>query len=183
MSRCLFSLRALFSYYRGLGEKAMAQVDEKALFWKPHEEANSLAILVNHIAGNLISRFTDFLDTDGEKPWRNRDAEFENPFENREAMMQRWNQGWDTLEATLSSLKEEDLDRWVYIRNEGHTVVEALHRQLAHHAYHVGQMVFLAKMIRDGDWQSLSIPRHGSGQYNEAKFSRDREKKHFTDEV
>lgn len=179
----LSSIKKLFAYYRRLGEQAIEQLEEEELFWQPHEEVNSIAILVNHMAGNLISRFTDFLESDGEKPWRNRDAEFENPFQNREALMARWHQGWEVLMGTLDSLKPEDLDRRVYIRQEGHQVWEAIDRQLAHHAYHVGQIVFLAKSLRASSWKSLSIPRHQSDAYNQRKFSRPRENRHFTDEV
>src|SRR5690606_10866891 len=116
---------------------------------------------------------TDFLTTDGEKPWRNRDAEFTNPFQNKEELMERWNKGWDCLINALESLMEEDLERIIYIRNDGHTVTEAVNRQLAHYPYHIGQMVFTAKMLKNEDWQTLSIARNKSADYNSRKFSQD----------
>jgi hypothetical protein len=172
-----------FEYYRMLGEKAMAQVPEKALFWQYNAESNSIAIIVNHIVGNMLSRFTDFLETDGEKPWRNRDAEFQNNFSNREELLAYWNKGWLCLFGTLNSITEEQLESIVYIRNDGHTVTEALNRQLAHYPYHIGQIVYIARMAMGEQWQSLSIPRNKSGDYNERKFSREKERRHFTDDV
>ncbi|ATL46186.1 hypothetical protein COR50_02825 [Chitinophaga caeni] len=184
MESYLESIKKQFLYYKKLGEDAMLQVPDEALFWQYNQNSNSIAIIVNHIAGNMLSRFTNFLDSDGEKSWRNRDAEFEMPlFDNREALLQRWNEGWNCLLGTLELLKEEDLGRIVYIRNDGHTVVEALNRQLAHYPYHVGQMVFIAKMLKDDDWKSLSIPKNRSSEYNDLKFSREKEKRHFTDDL
>ena len=169
----LTSVTKQFVYYKMLGEKAMAQLPDEALFWQYNEESNSIAIIVNHLAGNMLSRFTEFLTTDGEKPWRNRDAEFENRFSNREEIMSYWNKGWSCLEETLSTLREEQIEDIIYIRNEGHTILEALNRQLAHYPYHIGQMVYIAKMVTDKDWQSLSIARNQSNNYNERKFSQE----------
>lgn len=172
-----------FKYYKMLGEKAMSQVQEEHLFWQYDQESNSIAVLVNHITGNMLSRFTDFLTTDGEKPWRNRDAEFTNPFKTREELMARWNEGWTCFLNTLEQLTEEDLEHIVYIRNDGHTVVEAINRQLAHYPYHIGQLVFIAKMIQNERWQSLSIPRNKSVEYNDRKFAQDKVRRHFTDDL
>jgi hypothetical protein len=172
-----------FEYYKMLGEKAMQQVPEEALFWQYNDESNSIAVIVNHIAGNMLSRFTDFLETDGEKPWRNRDAEFQNNFSNREELLAYWNKGWLCLLETIKSLTDEQLESIVYIRNDGHTVTEAINRQLAHYPYHIGQIVFIAKMAAGEQWQSLSIARNKSGDYNARKFTQEKERRHFTDDL
>lgn len=171
-----------FNYYRSLGEKAMAQVPDEALFWQANEESNSIAIVVKHLWGNMLSRWTDFLTSDGEKPWREREAEFDNDLQTREAVMEKWNEGWDCLLSILNSLNEEDLEKIIYIRNQGHTVKEAVERQLAHYPYHVGQIVFIAKMLAKENWQSLSIPRGGTKAFNDAKFEQEKRRAHFTDE-
>ena len=124
----LTSVKKQFEYYKLLGEKAMEQLPDEALFWQYNEESNSIAIIVNHIGGNMLSRFTDFLTTDGEKPWRNRDAEFEKSFNSREELMAHWNKGWDSLMKTLENLTADQLEEIIYIRNDGHTVVEAINR-------------------------------------------------------
>lgn len=183
MESYLNSVVKQFKYYKMLGEKAMEQLQEEQLFWQYNEESNSIAILVNHITGNMLSRFTDFLTTDGEKPWRNRDAEFTNPFNSKEELMNRWNEGWECLLKTLEQLSDADLERIVYIRNDGHTVIEAINRQLAHYPYHIGQMVFVAKMLKNEDWQTLSIARNKSADYNNRKFSQDKDRRHFTDDL
>lgn len=172
-----------FQYYKLLGEKTFEQLSEQELNWKYNEESNSIATIIQHISGNMLSRWTDFLTTDGEKTWRNRDDEFsENPLSSAE-IITLWNKGWKCLVDTLTSLTEEDLEKIIYIRNEGHTVVEAINRQLAHYPYHIGQIVFIGKMIANTNWKSLSIPKGNSAQYNDAKFSKEKEKTHFTDEV
>lgn len=183
MESYLISVRKQYQYYKGLGEKAMNQLNEEQLFWQYNEESNSIAVLVNHIAGNMLSRFTDFLTSDGEKPWRNRDEEFVNRFKNKEELVAYWNKGWECLFQTMDQLANEDLERIVYIRNEGHTIVEALNRQLAHYPYHIGQMVFIAKMLKNGQWQTLSIARNKSVEYNQGKFSQEKGRRHFTDNV
>lgn len=170
-----------FEYYKMLGEKAFAQVPDEKLFWQFNEESNSIATIVKHLWGNMLSRWTDFLHTDGEKPWRNRDAEFENDINTREEMIGKWNEGWSVFLNSLRLLKEEELSSTIYIRNQGHTVIEAINRQLAHYPYHVGQIVFLARMS-SAKWNSLSIPRGNSKKYNEQKFSRPKRQEHFTDE-
>ncbi|MBF8964084.1 DUF1572 domain-containing protein [Pontibacter sp. FD36] len=179
----LSSLIKQLEYYKMLGEKAMAQVPDDMLFWQYNAESNSIAVIVNHLAGNMRSRFTDFLTTDGEKPWRNRDAEFENKFTNRAEVMACWESGWQCLLQAVGQLQEEELERIVYIRNDGHTVTEALNRQLAHYPYHIGQIVYLAKMVQDGQWASLSIPRNRSTAYNERKFTQHRGRRHFTEDL
>ena len=172
-----------FEYYKMLGEKAIEQVPEEKLFWQYNSESNSIAIIITHIAGNMLSRFTDFLTTDGEKPWRDRDAEFGNQFSNREELLAYWNKGWQCLLDAIRSLTLADLESIIYIRNDGHTVTAALNRQLAHYPYHIGQIVYIAKMVVDDQWRSLSIPRSGSSVYNNRKFSQERSKRHFTDDL
>lgn len=181
MNNYLESVKKQFAYYRKLGEKALERTSDEGLFIQPDNESNSLAIIVNHLAGNMLSRWTDFLTSDGEKPWRNRDDEFNDVLSNREEVMNRWQQGWDCFEAALIQLTDSNLGNIIYIRNEGHTVMEAINRQLAHYPYHIGQMVFLAKMLSYGNWESLSIPKNGSSQYNQAKFNQDKGIRHFTD--
>ncbi len=149
----------IFRSYKTLGEKAMAQVAEDKLFFQFNTESNSIATIVKHVSGNMLSRWTDFLITDGEKEWRKRDAEFINDLKTRAELMQTWDKGWACMFNTIENLKEEDLERVVFIRKEAHSVAEAINRQLAHYAYHVGQIVFVAKMIADQNWTSLSIPR------------------------
>lgn len=166
----LDSVKKQFAYYKMLGEKAMLQIPDEALFWQYNEDSNSIAVIVNHICGNMLSRFTDFLTADGEKSWRNRDAEFENIFTTRNAMMERWDTGWNLLYATLADLDEEQLENVVFIRKEPHTVTEAINRQLAHYPYHIGQIVYIAKMAASKNWESLSIPKNKSGEYNRQKF-------------
>ncbi|MFB2118876.1 DUF1572 family protein [Parapedobacter sp. 2B3] len=172
-----------FGYYKMLGEKAMQQLDDESLFWQYNGESNSIAIIVNHLSGNMQSRFTDFLTSDGEKTWRNRDAEFDNQFHDRPSLIAHWEKGWECLFNALSSLRTADLESIVYIRNDGHTVMEAINRQLAHYPYHIGQIVYMAKMIKNEDWQTLSIARNKSAQYNERKFEQDKERRHFTDDL
>ena len=171
-----------FDYYRLLGQKTFDQLDEKELFEQTDEDANSIAIIVNHLSGNMLSRWTNFLISDGEKPWRRRDQEFENQIKTRGELQEKWDKGWDCLFLAVENLKEKDLEKIVYIRNMGHTVIEAVNRQLAHYAYHVGQIVYSGRMIRQKEWKSLSIPKGGSKAYNERKFGTEKKREHFTDE-
>lgn len=179
----LESVTRQFQYYKLLGEKTMDQVPDEAVFWQYNPESNSIATIVKHLGGNMISRWTDFRTTDGEKEWRNRDGEFENEWTTRAEVIAFWNRGWDCLFAALKSIRPEELDQLLYIRNQGHTFMEAINRQLAHYPYHVGQMVFIGKMIADAGWTSLSIPRNASDSYNADKFAQPKERRHFTDEV
>ncbi len=130
----------------------------------------------------MLSRWTDFLTTDGEKEWRNRDAEFENDITTRQELIDKWEEGWKCLFNALNSLTSEDLQKEIFIRNQGHTIIEAIFRQLAHYAYHVGQIVFIGKMATNNHWNSLSIPKGQSISYNADKFSKPKQKGHFTDE-
>jgi hypothetical protein len=159
-SAYLDDVRDQFRKLKKLAEGALAQVSDEQLHVTIDEESNSIAIIMKHEAGNLRSRFTDFLTTDGEKPDRNRDVEFEIDVPPvRASVMANWERGWSVLFATLDSLKPDDLLRDVYIRGERHSVIQALDRQMTHHAYHVGQIVFLAKHLNSATWKTLSIPR------------------------
>lgn len=178
----LESVRKQFIYYKTLGEKAMAQLEPEQLFVMANEDSNSIATIVKHLAGNMLSRWTDFLTTDGEKEWRRRDAEFDNDLESKENVMALWDKGWACFFNALDSLKPEQLSDIIYIRNEGHTVFEAINRQLAHYPYHIGQIVFAAKQLKRSEWESLSIPRNASNSYNADKFAKEKGIRNFTDE-
>ena len=155
----------LFQVYKRLAERAMEQVGDNQLTLTLDSEMNSIAIVVKHMAGNMRSRWTDFLTTDGEKPDRNRDSEFVAPPSTRLDLMKLWNEGWEKVFQTLSSLSEQDLTRQVTIRGEPHSVLQAINRQLAHYAYHCGQIVFLAKHFKAEGWKSLSVPRNRSEEF------------------
>lgn len=174
------SLTKLFAYYKELAEKACAQVKDEDLHRATAGEGNSIAVVMRHIAGNARSRFSDFLTSDGEKPWRDREGEFTEKPATREELMADWASGWACLFSALDALTDADLERVVYIRNEGHTVQEALHRQLAHYAYHVGQIVLLARTFVGPAWVSLSIPRGKSQAFNAEKFAEEKGRRHFT---
>jgi hypothetical protein len=156
-----------FRNYKTMAEKAMAQVSDEEFFEALNEEANSIAVIVKHIAGNLRSRWTDFLTSDGEKADRNRDTEFELMDETRESLMKFWEQGWQTLFDAIEPLEAEDFEKTVSIRGEAHTICEAINRQMTHYAYHVGQITFLAKHFRSKDWKTLSVPRGRSAEFNQ----------------
>lgn len=157
---------AVFRQTRSLGERALSQCPDDALTVMLDPESNSIATIIKHMTGNMRSRWTDFLTTDGEKPDRNRDSEFETPASSRAELLAQWNQGWDLVFTTLNGLTEADMTRTVTIRNEPHSVMQAINRQIGHYSYHVGQIVFLAKHFGSANWQSLTIPRHKSSQFN-----------------
>lgn len=164
---------AVFRQYKTLAEKAMEQLDEAQLNWLPSPESNSVALIVKHLYGNMLSRWTDFLTTDGEKEWRNRDSEFISEQNiSKEALNRMWEEGWKVMFNTLHTLTDADLDKKVKIRGEEHSVLEALQRQTAHYSYHVGQIVYLAKICKDKDWKSLSIPKNKSKEFNEKMFGK-----------
>ena len=179
----LESLYKEFNYYKSLGEKTMQQLSDAELNWIPNEESNSIATIVKHLSGNMLSRWTNIFKEDGEKSWRNRDKEFVNVGCDKKTILNHWNKGWDCFFDTFNQLDTNDLNRVIYIRNQGHTVQEALNRQLAHYSYHIGQLVFLGKHLKNADWQSLSIPRGNSKEYNTSKFSKDKSKTHFTEDL
>ena len=155
-----------YARYRSIGEKAIQQVSDEALNSAHGADNNSIAIIVRHISGNLLSRFTDFLTSDGEKSWRDRDAEFEATKYSRLDVEQMWADGWGVLESELSKLSDEQLQQHVYIRGQAWTIHDALCRSLAHVSYHVGQIVLLARILNDGNWKWISIPKGQSREYN-----------------
>lgn len=171
----------LFRYYKGLGEKAIAQLDDAQVMRKPNYASNSIALIVHHLSGNMLSRFSDFLTTDGEKPWRNREKEFDEAYPDKAAMMKAWEDGWKCLFSALEPLKPADLGTIIYIRNEGQTVLEAIQRQLAHYASHIGQIIYQAKILKGEEFKTLSIPKGGSADFNKDMFSQEKARKHFTD--
>ncbi|MEX2263452.1 MAG: DUF1572 domain-containing protein [Bryobacteraceae bacterium] len=156
----------LFRYYKSLAERAFAQVTDEQLLEVLDSEMNSIAVIVKHMAGNMRSRWTDFLTSDGEKPDRQRDAEFVDPPSTRETLLTVWEEGWNCVFKALEPLSEEDLQRIITIRGEAHSVMQAINRQVAHYSYHCGQIVLLAKHFNHRGWQSLSVPRAKSEQFN-----------------
>ena len=156
-----------FRNCKKMAERAIEQVSDDEFFRQIDGESNSLAVIVKHIAGNARSRWRDFLNSDGEKPDRNRDTEFETMEDTRESLMEFWESGWRTVFDALGPLTPEDLAKTVTVRGEPHTVVEAINRQLTHYSYHVGQIVFLAKHLKSSEWRTLSIPRNSSQQFNQ----------------
>lgn len=164
---CLADSVSLFRYYKKLGDGALAQLSDEQVYAVLDPEMNSVAIIVKHLSGNMVSRWTGFPDADGESATRNRDAEFVDPPPRRAEVVQQWENGWQCVFSALGRLSDADLSRRVTIRGEAHSVMQAIHRQLAHYAYHVGQIVFLAKHLRHADWRSLSIPRNQSAQFNQ----------------
>jgi uncharacterized damage-inducible protein DinB len=156
----------IFSYYKKLAERAMEQLSDDQLLTVLDEESNSIAIIIKHMAGNMLSRWTDLLTSDGEKPGRDRDAEFSDPPATREALLKLWEEGWRCVLGTMESLSETDLGRTVTIRGEAHSVMQAINRQVAHYSYHCGQIVFLAKHLAHDRWQVLSVPRGKSADFN-----------------
>lgn len=181
-SHFLESAKKQFLYYKTLGEKAINQLEDQQLFVSLNEDTNSIATIVKHMHGNMLSRWTDFLTTDGEKDWRKRDDEFVDTYQTKEELLEKWNEAWACLFNAINPLQPEQLTDIIYIRNEGHTVVEAINRQLAHYPYHIGQIVFYAKLLKKTEWDSLSIPKNKSGDYNAAKFSKEKSIKNFTDD-
>lgn len=169
----------LFRYYKGLAESAIAQVSDENMHWRINEDQNSIVIVMKHLAGNMLSRWTDFLTSDGEKTWRNRDSEFEDTFTDRQALMDYWEQGWTCLFQALEVAKSHSPDEIIYIRNEGQTVMEAILRQLAHYCNHIGQIIFISKMVAN-DWKSLSIPKNKSAEFNARLFASDKKEADFT---
>ena len=157
---------SLFRYYKSLAERAMEQVTDEQLFVTLDHESNSIAIIVKHMAGNMRSRWTDFLTSDGEKPNRDRDSEFVDPPATRNDLLAAWEEGWNRLFTAIEPLTDADLTRTITIRGEAHSVMQAINRQLAHYPHHVGQIVLLAKHFAGGHWQSLSVPRNQSAQFN-----------------
>lgn len=177
------SARKQFEYYKVLGDKTFNQLNESQLFWHSDDEANSIAIIVNHLWGNMLSRWTDFLNSDGEKEWRQRDLEFEDVIKTKDDLVKKWEEGWSCLFTAIDSLNNDNFNQKIYIRNQAHSIVDAVNRQLCHYAYHVGQIVLLGRMQRKDNWESLSIPKGGSKSFNENKFAKGKHHGHFTDDL
>ena len=183
MKSYLTSIIKQFQYYKSLGDKTFKNLSFEEMQKEFAKDSNSISIIVKHLAGNMLSRWTNFLTEDGEKEWRQRDMEFVDSFTSKDDIVEYWNKGWKCFFEAITSLEEKDLEYIVYIRNQGHTVTEAINRQLAHYSYHVGQIVFLGKLIKGEQWTSLSIPKGNSSSYNKDKFSNKKERKHFTDDL
>ena len=171
------------NYYKGLGDRTFNQLSEEELLIEPAPDANSVAIIVNHMVGNMKSRWTDFLTSDGEKTWRNRDTEFEDVIKTKADLLSKWEEGWQCVFTALETINKDNFETIIYIRNQGHTITEAINRQLCHYSYHIGQIVYLGKLHKGDAWQSLSIPKNHSEAYNAERFNKDKEVKHFTEDV
>ncbi len=158
-----------FQTYKDLGDKTFVQLQQADFHFQPNEASNSIAVIIQHMSGNMLSRWTHFLTEDGEKEWRNRDEEFETHAYNKAQLTDSWEKGWACLLDAMKALTEEDLLKTIHIRGEGQSVIDAIHRQIAHYAYHVGQIVYLGRLTQDQQWKSLSIPKGQSEQYNQGK--------------
>lgn len=163
----LLSAIKRLSYYKELGDKTFAVLNTEDFHFTPNQESNSIAVIIQHVSGNMLSRWTDFLTTDGEKEWRNRDTEFEVKEASKDQLIQLWDKGWHCCLDAIKNLTEDDLLKTIYIRGEGLSVIDAINRQLAHYPYHVGQIIYVAKMIQDDKWKSLSIPKNKSSDFNQ----------------
>jgi len=183
MESYITSTQKQFAYYKQLGDQTLARLNFEQMRWQYNAQSNSVNVIVKHLVGNMLSRWTQFYEEDGEKPWRQRDSEFEDEYTDKTAVLAHWEKGWDCLFAVINSLRPGDLTRIIYIRNQGHTVLEAINRQLCHYSYHIGQLVYLGRMIQGESWESLSIPKNESTAYNKAKFIQKKEKRHFTDDL
>lgn len=161
-----------FQYYKELGDKSLAQLSEEQIFWQYNSESNSIAIIIKHVAGNMLSRWTNFLTEDGEKEWRDRDLEFENDFKTKAEVLKYWEKGWACFFEALEQVTDENLYSTIYIRGEAHSVLDAVFRQLAHYPYHIGQIVYIAKMMKNDDWQTLSIAKNKSSEFNKEMLNR-----------
>ncbi|MGB5819420.1 MAG: DUF1572 family protein [Saonia sp.] len=171
-SNYLKSVLFEFQRYKTLGDKTFDQLREEDIHWTYNKDDNSIALIVKHMAGNMLSRWTNFQTEDGEKSWRDREAEFKNPYPTMSMMKKAWEEGWACLFHALESINDKNFDAPIKIRNETHTTIEAVNRQLAHYANHVGQIILMGKMIKGPEWVSLSIPKGGSEAFNQKKFSK-----------
>ncbi|MED1600395.1 DUF1572 family protein [Alkalihalophilus marmarensis] len=168
-------ITARFNNVKELGDKTIEQLSDEELLWSLNDESNSIAVIIKHVSGNMISRWTDFMTSDGEKEWRNRDEEFTIAAYSKAELIEYWDNGWTVMLDSLKSLKEEDLLKAVYIRGEGHLVIEAIERQLSHYSYHIGQIVYIAKQIKGSEWSSLSIPKGKSEEFKSELMEKHRD--------
>ena len=169
-------IKERFNSVKSLGDKAIEQLSEDDIHWMPNNESNSIAVIVTHLSGNMVSRWTDFLNSDGEKPNRNREQEFVDHISSKKELIATLEKGWHTLFEALNNLSEKDLLKSVKIRGESHLVLEAIERQLAHYAYHIGQIVYIGKQIKNADWKSLSIPKGKSEFYLQQMLNKHQQK-------
>ena len=172
----LDTIKEDFKKYKKIAEDTLSQLNEDEIHYRSGEDSNSISILIQHVSGNLVSRFSDFLTADGEKEWRKRDTEFEEQNLSKEKLIEKWNSGWKILFDQLDKLSPEDLTKSILIRNEPHSVIKALNRQAVHYAYHVGQIVFIAKEIKKESWKTLSVAKGKSEEFNRKMFSSGRDK-------
>jgi len=179
----LEGIRKQFNYYKNLGDQTFEQLKDEDIHWKYNTYSNNIAIITKHLVGNMLSRWTSFLSEDGEKEWRQRDAEFEDTYMSKLEMITDWEKGWNCLFDAITPLKSEDLNRTIFIRNQGQPVIDAINRQLAHYAYHIGQLVYIGTLIRNTEWKSLSIPKNQSKLFNKEKFAKGKHGGHFTDDL
>lgn len=163
-----------FEYYKTAADKTFDQLSFDDMNWQPNDTSNSISIIVKHMVGNMLSRWTNFLTEDGEKDWRHREQEFVATYTTKNDMLQAWEKGWNCLFDAIQPLKDSDLERIVYIRNEKHTVAEAIFRQLGHYPYHIGQIAYIGKLLKENHWKSLSIPKGQSEAFNKEKFNKNR---------
>lgn len=168
-----------FNRYKTIGDKTFRQLNSNDFFWQYHHTTNSIAIIVKHLNGNMLSRWTNFLLEDGEKTWRNREQEFQNSYANKEEIIVAWEKGWNYLFTALKAIDDSNFDTLIKIRNENHSVYEAINRQLAHYANHVGQIVFIGTMIKGSDWISVSIPKGKSAEFNSEKFGKSSDSREY----
>ncbi|WP_272022389.1 DUF1572 family protein [Olleya namhaensis] len=172
MNNYITSIIKQFDYYKTAGDKTLQQLSFEEMNWQSHDNSNSVSIIVKHMVGNMLSRWTNFLIEDGEKDWRQREQEFEATYTNKDQLITDWEKGWQCVYDAIKPLTNKDLERIVYIRNESHTVADAIFRQLGHYSYHIGQIAYIGVSIKNTDWQSLSIPKGQSVQFNSEKFSK-----------
>ncbi|MEN8790518.1 MAG: DUF1572 family protein [Flavobacteriaceae bacterium] len=161
-----------FRRYKSLGDRCFEQLNDSDIHWCPDDQSNSIALIVKHLAGNMLSRWTNFLIEDGEKSWRKRDTEFEDPYSSRNEMIEAWEKGWQCVFEALETINNENFFGKIRIRNEEHSIPEALNRQLGHYAYHTGQIVWISKKIRGAEWQPLTIPKGKSEDFNRSMFGK-----------
>lgn len=179
----LKSVKNQFVHYKKLGEKTFDQLSEAELLWQYNSESNGIAIIVNHLWGNMKSRWTDFLSSDGEKSWRKRDLEFESVISTKKELINKWDEGWKTLFEALDTVTKDNFETEIFIRNQSHSMVDAINRQLMHYAYHIGQIVYIGRMIKGDQWISLSIPKGKSKEFNQEKFSKGKHGGHFANDM
>lgn len=182
-SQFLSDIKKQYGYYRTLAEQAINQISEEAFFYQQHEGVNSVAIIVKHISGNLLSRFKDFRSSDGEKSWRNRDNEFVITADKKADYMDDWHKAWTVLFEALDELNETNIKETIYIRNQAHTIPTALIRSLSHSSHHIGQILYQAKILTGNQWTSLSIPKGQSQQFNQSMNTEDLDGEHYTDHL